>query len=205
MYQESNMKKANFARASIDWVSSVLESYKSRSLQEFTIAVLVDKLNQHEVTKWLEFAFSRRVMTLKLISNELWANAGVLAEMLKDTSISSSDFKSLKLLRLKPIKMSSYAIEFFLQNCPLLERLVLDTLTVTSDLEVGGLLKHLIGYALGDEQELGQSICPEYHLAHRRQWHEESVLGVCTETHEHDILLQIKLWGHNVWFCESSS
>ncbi|EYU36072.1 hypothetical protein MIMGU_mgv1a019763mg, partial [Erythranthe guttata] len=137
----------------VEWVNRVIQSHKAETLKEFRVCFDLSPSAENAITQWLEFALLRHVEKL-----DLDVSAGSLRvytrdyafpeKFLKPRSQSSSciDFKSLKALSLKCVKLSGEAIEFFLRNCPFLEKLVLRNVNGISNLEVCGpslALKHL--------------------------------------------------------------
>ncbi|KAL7136338.1 hypothetical protein ABFS83_10G023300 [Erythranthe nasuta] len=140
----------------VEWVNRVLRSHKSVTLQEFRVCFDLGLTSQEAITPWLEFAFTRHVQKLDLdfsvkVKNKTSPRTHyTLPEefLTRRTSGGNSciDFKSLKELSLKCVNLTSEAIEFFLHNCPLLEKLVVHYTNKISNLEVCGpslVLKHL--------------------------------------------------------------
>ncbi|KAH6767931.1 hypothetical protein C2S52_000078 [Perilla frutescens var. hirtella] len=133
----------------IEWVNSVIQSHKALSLENFTISFYVDISAQCMVNKWLEFVFSRRVERLELDflcrsrKNRVVLDSSICQALTQTPRF----FKSLKELCLRKIKLSGEAVELFLCNCPLLERLIIHAAELMSDVEVCGgaslVLKHL--------------------------------------------------------------
>lgn len=131
-------------RKNFDIVTSVIESYKAPFLKEFSISFFPFRLTQSEVTKWLKFAFSRRVERLNLdfrVPNE--EDAAVLDKILRDSKIPACHFKFLKELKLAYYKVGGEAIELLLRNCTLLEKLTIKVKTLLSDVKIFGKLKQL--------------------------------------------------------------
>ncbi|EYU26971.1 hypothetical protein MIMGU_mgv1a025965mg, partial [Erythranthe guttata] len=127
----------------VKWVNTVLQSHKSPTLKEFVIRFTLDATAKNSINLWLQFAFATRQVEsncatpkLQTPSNIFWIHRPLVPE----------NFKSLKDLSFKSVNLSGAAIEFFLHNCPLLERLVVHRSRKISSLEVCGpslRLKHL--------------------------------------------------------------
>ncbi|KAK6120286.1 hypothetical protein DH2020_045977 [Rehmannia glutinosa] len=154
-----------------EWVNHVLQSHEAPTLREFRICFDLDVSSQNAITKWLEFAFARKVQRLELdllddgenigdpsinyvFPEELLFRSSGTTSTLQPPSDNSCihqprtliDLKSLTALSLKCVNVTGEAIEFFLRNCPLLEKLVVHGTDRISDLEVCGsslVLKHL--------------------------------------------------------------
>ncbi|KAL7133677.1 hypothetical protein ABFS83_12G157700 [Erythranthe nasuta] len=157
----------------IEWVNSVLQSHKAVTLKEFRICFDLSEPSQIAVTTWLEYALARRVQRLEfdlsaanssryfradlnyVFPQELLMESngvGSTSQPPSDTCFFNHhprtrfDFKHLKALSLKFVTVTREAIEFFLNNCPLLEKLVVHKITKITNLEICGsslVLKHL--------------------------------------------------------------
>ncbi|KAL7084833.1 hypothetical protein ACP275_14G246100 [Erythranthe tilingii] len=140
----------------VEWVNRVIQSHKAETLKEFSVCFDLSPSAENAITQWLEFALVRHVEKLDLdvsagslrVYTRDYAYYAFPEKFLKPPSQSSSriDLKSLKALSLKYVKLSGEAIEFFLRNCPFLEKLVLHNVNGISNLEVCGpslALKHL--------------------------------------------------------------
>ncbi|KAL9153012.1 hypothetical protein ABFS82_10G020800 [Erythranthe guttata] len=139
-----------------EWVDRVIRSHKSVTLKEFSVCFDLGLSSQESITRWIEFAFTRHVQKLDLdfsvkVKNKTSPRTHyTLPEefLTRRTSGGNSciDFKSLKELSLKCVNLTGQAIEFFLHNCPFLEKLVVHYTNKISNLEVCGpslVLKHL--------------------------------------------------------------
>ncbi|CAH9133169.1 unnamed protein product [Cuscuta epithymum] len=148
-------------RKYVRWVNSVLKSAPHKgaiTLKHFRICFDVGKAFSGTITKWLMFAFKRRVESLELNLLE-YGDYGSWKPYVFPEDIffrNSSDipyqttplfnFNSLKALCLKNVLISEEAIELFLRNCPSLEQLDLQDIDQLINLEVCGpslLLKSL--------------------------------------------------------------
>ncbi|KAL7095330.1 hypothetical protein ACP275_10G017500 [Erythranthe tilingii] len=156
-------------RKYVKWVNSVTRSHKSLTLKEFKIRFALDKSARKAITRWLEFAFSRQVESLELdiknngdtSTNYCFPIELLIASKLQPPSDSVCidhprmlvDFKSLKELSFRSVQVGDAAIEFFLHNCLLLEKLIVHHSEKISKLEICGSslkLKHLeIVYCFG--------------------------------------------------------
>ncbi|GFP93094.1 hypothetical protein PHJA_001453700 [Phtheirospermum japonicum] len=148
-YKETKLRIME-RRTYVKWVNSVLRSHKGRAtLKEFRICFDLGPPAQRAITKWLKFAFARRVERLELdlleygdfctSSSEMY----VFPQELLTSRTLSFDFKDLKALCLKSVAVTDEAIDFFLRNCPFLEQLIVHNAQKLSNLQVRGSLKHL--------------------------------------------------------------
>ncbi|EYU41899.1 hypothetical protein MIMGU_mgv1a009068mg [Erythranthe guttata] len=155
-------------RKYVKWVNSVLRSHKSTVLKEFRIRFPLNASDRNTITQWLEFALSRQVQKLELdiqnyydpteeycFPNGLLIPSSCRASKLQPPSDNICidhhpcmlfDFKSLKALSFKSVGVSDGDINFFLDNCPQLEQLIVSQSKKLSKPEICGSslkLKHL--------------------------------------------------------------
>ncbi|CAH9134021.1 unnamed protein product [Cuscuta epithymum] len=134
----------------VRWVNSVLKSTPRKgalSLEHFRVCFDVGKAFSGTITKWLKFAFKRRVERLELdlleygdyeSSKPYVFPEDILFLNIPQQTTTLFNFNSLKALCLKNVLISQEAIEFFLRSCPSLEQLVLQYIEHLSNLEVCG-------------------------------------------------------------------
>ena len=138
------------------WVSGVLAQHRGPNVDEFRVCFDLDKASSSHIDRWIEFALSNRVHSIDLSLYDFLTPSPrkcyrlhhrVLGMGLKNSSSNIFvGFKSLKTLSLKAVKVDDEAIEYFLSNCPLLERLSLHFIFALRNLKVVGrslLLRHL--------------------------------------------------------------
>ncbi|XP_012827731.1 PREDICTED: putative F-box/FBD/LRR-repeat protein At3g49030 [Erythranthe guttata] len=142
-------------RKYVKWVNSVLRSHKSTVLKEFRIHFPLNTSGRKKITRWLEFALSRQVQKLELdihnyhdpCKEYLFPDGFLIPSSCRDNNpCMLVDFKSLRSLSLKSVSVSDGDINFFLDNCPLLEQLIVHESEKVSNLEICGSslkLKHL--------------------------------------------------------------
>ncbi|KAL3504732.1 hypothetical protein ACH5RR_034573 [Cinchona calisaya] len=141
----NNCEVANSERHNyVDWVNRIIQLHKGSTVDEFRICFPFNKcsLSQNEITKWLEYAFTRKVRRLELdLLNTCWPMCCDFPDRLLNVDFCLSSelphlnycgtqlpelirFKSLRELILRCVNVTGEAIEFFLHNSPFLERLV---------------------------------------------------------------------------------
>ena len=144
------------------WVSGVLKQHrgpKASNVDEFRVCYDLDKASSSHIDRWIKFALSNRVHTVELsLSNPFSLSLlnsftlhfpdkgyilrhrvlglSALGSPLKNSSNMFVGFKSLKNLSLKAVKVDDKAIEYFLSNCPLLERLSLHLNSALRNLKI---------------------------------------------------------------------
>ncbi|EYU33648.1 hypothetical protein MIMGU_mgv1a022709mg, partial [Erythranthe guttata] len=159
LYNQPDLRKGE-RRKYMRWVDSVCRSHESPTLKEFKIRFPINRStrNAKSIARWLRFALSRRVRRLELDVEDLYGSSSkkccFLNKLLNPRTL--VDFGSLKeLMSLNNVDVSDGTIEFFLNTCPLLERLIVRFSKQMSRLEIYGpslVLKHLeIKFCLGLE------------------------------------------------------
>ncbi|KAL3504730.1 hypothetical protein ACH5RR_034571 [Cinchona calisaya] len=150
----------------VNWVNCVMQLHKGYTLDEFRICFPFAKfsLSQNQIAKWLEYAFTRKVhrLVLDLVRGPS-STCCVFPDRLLNIDFGPSTelphlnncgtrlpelihFRSLRELILRCVHVTGEAIEFFLHNCPFLERLVVFGSNKLVNLLVSGpslMLKHL--------------------------------------------------------------
>ncbi|XP_027153677.1 uncharacterized protein LOC113753659 isoform X4 [Coffea eugenioides] len=144
-------------RKYVEWVDKVLlQSNKCLGLDYLRVAYYLDNFYADEIDEWLQHAFARRVQRLEL---DLFPDDGPPSSRESYTfhyelfCLSSGKsqpgyseihhhaqigFKSLGALSLKSLNVTGGVLEFFLINCPFLERLVVEASSVLINLRVCG-------------------------------------------------------------------
>ena len=122
-------------------VSGVLAQHRGPNLDEFRVCYKLDKESSSHIDRWIGFALSNRVHTVELslsnlnkqpfpdkcyiLRHQVLGLSALGSPLKKSSSNMFVGFKSLKTLSLKAVQVDDKAIEYFLSNCPLLERLSL--------------------------------------------------------------------------------
>lgn len=153
------------------WVNYTLQMCKGQRLDQFRVCFDLNKFAQHEIDKWLKFAFSRNVQRLELdllkggqyiryfdycytfparllrLGDSVDSSSCIPhSNDLQIPSLVKQNFKSLKVLLLKSVNVTGEVLEFFLHNCPFLETMVVHGSGTLVNLEVVGpslKLRHL--------------------------------------------------------------
>lgn len=143
----------------VNWVNHVLEQHSGQSIERFRVIFFLDDEFSSTIDKWVQFAMEKRVQILEL---DLLAIGGgwhdddytfpyKLLGMEKKEIASNGipslgsggyynniGFKSLKVIRFRHVGVTGEVVEFFLSNCPLLERLSLEVSKNLVNLRVVG-------------------------------------------------------------------
>ena len=120
-------------------VSSVLAQYRGPNVDEFRVCCDLDNAYSSHIDGWIEFALSNRVHTIEL-SLSIWPQPSCEKSYTLRSLESNMfvGFNSLKNLSLKAVNVDDEAIEYFLSDCPLLERLFLHGNHALRNLKVVG-------------------------------------------------------------------
>ncbi|XP_033510382.1 F-box/LRR-repeat protein At3g26922-like [Nicotiana tomentosiformis] len=151
----------------VRWVNRTLRMCKAQRLDQFRVRFDLNELAQHEIDKWLEFAFARQVQRLELdlleggeriqASDYCYTFPAQLLGLNHYAGQPQSNnvhklpplwhnFKSVKVLLFKSVHVTGEVLEFFLHNCPFVEEMVVHGSETLVNLEVVGpslKLKHL--------------------------------------------------------------
>nr|XP_011470491.1 PREDICTED: F-box/LRR-repeat protein At3g58900-like [Fragaria vesca subsp. vesca] len=147
---EENLRDEK-SRKYVDWVDRVLVQHEGHTIERFKAFFFLNNIFKNSIDKWIEFAMQKRVQVLELqffikqydftIDNyEFPQNLiGLGGEGEYSNHIPTQHlcrynnvgFKFLKVLRLQQICLTDEVLEYFLSNCPVLERL---TVTVARGL-----------------------------------------------------------------------
>lgn len=134
----------------IERVSSVLAQHRGPNVEEFRVCYNLHKAYSSHIDEWIEFALSNRAHTIELnLSNSRsWRSRRRCYTLQREVMGlgPALGFKSLKTLSLKAVNVGDEVMEYFLSNCPLLERLFVHLNYALKNLKLVGpslLLRHL--------------------------------------------------------------
>jgi hypothetical protein len=133
----------------VNWVNRVLEQHRGPTIDEFRVWFDLDKDYKRDINRWIMFALQKRVQRLEIhlsgfrpyvyqCSNYTFPYQLLLRP--------ECFFKSLKDLTLRQVNVSWEVVDYFLANCPNLERLFVRQSNHLKKLSVVGSslpLKHL--------------------------------------------------------------
>ncbi|CAI9093438.1 OLC1v1028940C5 [Oldenlandia corymbosa var. corymbosa] len=132
----------------VNWVNQVLEFHQTLDLNKFRVYTDLDDSFGADITKWLQYAFDKRVERLEVSLSQ--HGPGFLPAfgncVFPSPCLGHRFWNSLKVLILKRVLISGADLEFFLHNCKFLESLVVHCSSYLSTLEVCGptiALQHL--------------------------------------------------------------
>ncbi|XP_049349526.1 FBD-associated F-box protein At5g38590-like [Solanum verrucosum] len=140
----------------VRWVNRTLHKCEVHRLDQFRVCFDLNKFSQHEIDKWLEFAFARQVQRLELDLlkggketrdfDYCYTFPAQLLGLNDKLPALWHNFMSVKVLLLKSVNVTGEVLEFFLHNCPFLEEMVVHGSGTLVNLQVIGpslKLKHL--------------------------------------------------------------
>nr|XP_011458546.1 PREDICTED: putative F-box/FBD/LRR-repeat protein At3g59240 [Fragaria vesca subsp. vesca] len=135
------------SREYVNWVDRVLEQHEGHNIERFRAYFFLHSMFKNSIDKWIEFAMEKRVQVLELqflipqydyardnyaFSQNLLGLEGE-GESLKDRYFDilptlqscqyNIGFKFLKVVRFQHIGITDEVLDYFLSNCPVLERL----------------------------------------------------------------------------------
>ncbi|XP_024187959.1 putative FBD-associated F-box protein At5g44940 [Rosa chinensis] len=117
----------------IDWVNRVVQQYRGKHIEEFRISLPLDSRFSSSINEWIQFAMEKSVERLELdfdlaVSTRFEDYTfphkllGICFPSLGCCGYNIG-FKSLKVLQIRHVGVTGEVLEYFLSNCPLLERL----------------------------------------------------------------------------------
>ncbi|KAE7997110.1 hypothetical protein FH972_001772 [Carpinus fangiana] len=154
----------------VNWVNCVLGQHRGTTIDEFRIWFDLNKSYARDINRWIKFAMQKRVQRLEIHLSGFrpcnpWPASCYTTytfpyQLLLYPQLCSDipwhtfvGFKSLKDLTLKEVNVSCEVLEYFLANCPNLERLVVHESEHLKKLRVVGSslpLKHLwVSFCIG--------------------------------------------------------
>ncbi|XP_059454763.1 F-box/LRR-repeat protein At3g26922-like isoform X2 [Corylus avellana] len=133
----------------VNWVNRVLEQHRGPTIDQFRVWFDLDNGYARDINRWIMFAMQKRVQRL-----EIHLSGFRLSDHQHSTRYTFPDqlllrrgcFKSLKDLTLRQVNVSWEVVDYFLANCPNLERLFVHQSNHLKQLSVVGSslpLKHL--------------------------------------------------------------
>ncbi|PQQ14451.1 putative FBD-associated F-box protein [Prunus yedoensis var. nudiflora] len=122
----------------VNWVNRVVEQHRGPNIEEFRACFQLNDQFASSIDKWIQFAMEKGVKTLVLNLRPCGCKVG---------------FQFLKVLHFQCVDVTDKIFEYFLSNCPVLERLTVHGTKSLVNLRVvrpSVALKHLvIGTCLG--------------------------------------------------------
>ncbi|CAL8172505.1 unnamed protein product [Prunus armeniaca] len=144
----------------VNWVNHALKQHSGQSIERFRVIFFLDNVFTSSIDKWVQFAMEKRVQRLELdllttggggwhdddytfpykllgMEKEDFAS-NVIPSLGSGGYYNNIGFKSLKVIHFRHVGVTGEVVEFFLSNCPLLERLSLDVVKNLVNLRVVG-------------------------------------------------------------------
>ncbi|PRQ41695.1 putative F-box domain, FBD domain, leucine-rich repeat domain, L domain-containing protein [Rosa chinensis] len=138
----------------INWVNHVVQHHRGKHIEEFRISFCLDSRFSSSINEWIQFAMEKSVERLELDfypevfdKHKDYTIPHRLLGLCIPSLGSCIGFKSLKVLRLRHVGVTGEVLEYFLSNCPLLERLSVTSAKDLFNLRVVGssiALKYLV-------------------------------------------------------------
>ncbi|GLT63985.1 hypothetical protein SLA2020_365060 [Shorea laevis] len=134
----------------LNCVNSVLELHQAPAIDQFRICFDLDEIYRHDIDNWVNFALKKRVQRLELCLEGLgdfnryhFPSMCNSIRCLRSRSLGFPSCNSLRALDLKSVNISGEVLEYFLHECPFLERLKVVRSRTLVNLKVAGPLHQL--------------------------------------------------------------
>jgi hypothetical protein len=136
----------------VNWVNRVLEQHRGTTIDEFRVWFDLDKGYKRDINRWIKLAMQKRVQRLEIhlsgfrSCDPQRSTCYTFPYQLLLRPQTRGCFKSLKDLTLRQVNVSWEVVDYFLANCPNLERLIVRESNHLEKLSVVGSslrLKHL--------------------------------------------------------------
>ncbi|GMY31574.1 FBD-associated F-box protein At4g10400-like [Fagus crenata] len=118
------IKLKSARKKNVKMVNRVLKSHRGSSIDEFRVCFELDKRFKCDIDGWMDFAFSKRVKRLKL---DFTSCRFDMSYTFPHERLICSGVSSLMSLTLIRLHVKSELLQHFITNCPLLERLHVDS------------------------------------------------------------------------------
>jgi hypothetical protein len=134
------------------WVNGVLKLHRAPTIDQFRVSFDLDVDYRHDLDHWVKFAFEKRVQRLELSFEHVSSNPCPFPPL--SQTLSFPRCNSLRALILKFLNVSGEVLEYFICNCPFLERLCVQNSSALVNLKVAGPLLPLKYLAIRNCHEL---------------------------------------------------
>ncbi|CAL9013500.1 unnamed protein product, partial [Prunus brigantina] len=136
----------------VNWVDHVLKQHRGSNIEQFRVCFYLDRRFASSIDKWIQFAMEKRVrvfvLDFLLLDEVMYKDSYAfpctqlgLDEKEKGSSLTPfrcgySGFEFVRVLHLEHVDVTREVVEYFMSNCPTLERLSIDTVINLVDLRV---------------------------------------------------------------------
>ncbi|XP_062168849.1 uncharacterized protein LOC133874930 isoform X2 [Alnus glutinosa] len=118
------------------WVNGVLKLHRAPTIDQFRVSFDLDVDYRHDLDHWVKFAFEKRVQRLELSFEHVSSNPCPFPPFYRTLSFPRCN--SLRALILKFLNVIGEVLEYFICNCPFLERLCVQNSAALVNLKVPG-------------------------------------------------------------------
>lgn len=126
----------------INFINNVLDSHEGALLEEFSLSFPFHKHFKRKIDKWLKFVASKKKVEILQIYLSLSKNEHrrytFPFKFITSPSSNLSPFFGLKVLALNDVDVDNRAVNFFISNCPLLEKLSIHHSLLLKNLKIVG-------------------------------------------------------------------
>lgn len=137
----------------VNQVNGVVKQHRGLNIEQFRACFFLDSRHSSSIDEWIQFAMQKRVQILELkffiqirLKIQDYTFPHKLLGLQKGSCGCTTGFKSLKVLQIRCVSLTGEVLEYFLSNCPVLERLEVTHARNLVNLRVVGLpiaLKYL--------------------------------------------------------------
>jgi hypothetical protein len=125
----------------VKWVNGVVKLHRAPVIDQFRVSFDLVVDYRHDLDNWVKFAIEKRVQRLELSFDKYRPNPCPFPSLYRILSFPRCN--SLRVLSLKYLSVSGEVLEYFICNCPFLERLCVHDSETLVNLKVAGPLLHL--------------------------------------------------------------
>jgi hypothetical protein len=120
----------------VNWVNRVLKLHRLPAIDQFRVSFDLGVDYRRDLDNWFKFAIEKRVQRLELSFEKSCAKPCPFPSLYRPHSFPRCN--SLRALILKYLSVSGKVLEYFICNCPLLERLCVQNSAALVNLKVAG-------------------------------------------------------------------
>jgi hypothetical protein len=128
----------------MNWVNCVLKLHQAPAIDQFRVSFeYLDVNSRDDLDNWFKFAIEKRVQRVELDFHSLSVDPYPFPSLYLYQNLSFPRCNSLRALILKYLNVSGEVLEYFICNCPFLERLCVQGSKTLVNLKVAGPLLQL--------------------------------------------------------------
>lgn len=125
----------------VKWVNRVLELYQGTAIDQFRVCFDLDESYSRDIDNWINFVMVKRVQRLELRLPTIHIGPQLKPYAFPPLHSQNRDFpicNFLRALKLDSVNVTGEVLEYFICNCPFLERLCVKHSDTLVNLKVAG-------------------------------------------------------------------